>query len=251
MIGLRRSSIQLQTLSALAILASLVFWEPISGQSRIDQPSFSAKAITIYPGKEIVSPDKKIKIHLQNLRAHLNDSPGDFPARLIVDADGKQLTATFGFSLDAEIVWSPDSKAFSLTGSVRGANGQYTTDVFLIQSGKLVPIHLTDMVEREFGHPVKCGWPEPPNVAAVKWLSPSNQLLVAAEIMHHSNCDSFGTFKGYVVDLPEPHITKVYSQLQVKRLFRSDLGEELVQADDNCIRNPKSCRVNSNWQSKP
>src|SRR5260370_30711742 len=138
MIGLRRSSIQLPTISALAILASLVFWKPMNGQSRIDEPSFSARAITIYPGKQIVSPDKRIKVHIQNLRAHLNDSPGDFPARLIVDADGKQLTANFGFSLDAEIAWSPDSKAFSLTGSVRGANGQYTTDVFLIQSVRLV-----------------------------------------------------------------------------------------------------------------
>lgn len=104
--------IQLRTLGALVIFASLVFWEPINGQSRIDEPSFSARAITIYPGKQIISPDKRTKIHLQNLRAYLNDSPGDFPARLIVYADGKQLTATFGFSLDAEILWSPDSKAF-------------------------------------------------------------------------------------------------------------------------------------------
>jgi len=251
MTALGRSSCYMPALSILTIFVLLALWKPANGQIRIDQPSFSAEAITIYQGKQIISPDKKIKIHLQSLRAHLNDSPGDFPARLIVDADGKQLTATFGFSLDAEIVWSPDSKAFSLTGSVRGANGQYTTDVFLIQSGKLVPIHLTEMVEREFGHPVKCGWPEQPNVAAVKWLVPSSQLLVAAEIMHHSNCDSFGTFKGYVVDLEEPRITKEYNQLQVKRLFRSDLGEELLQADDNCIRDPKSCRVTSNWQTNP
>src|SRR5260370_13153759 len=248
MIRLRRSSIQLRTLSTFAVIAPLVFWNPVGGQSRIDQPSFSARAITIYQGKQIISPDKKIKVHIQNLRAHLSSSPGDFPAQLIVDADSKRLTATFGFSLDAEIVWSPDSKAFSLTGSVRGANGQYKTDVFLIQSGKLISVHLTDIIEQKFGHPVKCGWPEPPNVAAVKWLVPSSQLLVAAEIMHHSNCDSFGTFKGYVVDLEEPRITKEYNQLQVKRLFRSDLGEELLQADDNCIRDPKSCRVTSNWQ---
>src|SRR5713101_4075018 len=249
MIGLRRSSIQLQTLSAFAILASLVFWKPVNGQSRIDQPSFSARAITIYPSKQIISPDKKIRVHVQSLRAHLSDSPGDFPARLIVDADGKRLTATFGFSLDAEIVWSPDSKAFSLTGSVRGANGQYQTDVFLIQPSKLVTIHLTDIIEREFGHPVRCGWPEPPNVAAVKWLAPSSQLLVVAEIMHHSNCDSFGTFKAYAVDLGEPRIIKMYDQLRAKRLFRSDLGDELLHANDTCIRDPRSCRVKSNWPS--
>jgi hypothetical protein len=168
---------------------------------------------------------------------------------LIVEADGERLTATFGFALNAEIIWSPDSRAFSLTGSVQGANGQYRTDAVLIQPGRLVSLHLTDIIEKEFGHPVKYGWPELPNVAAIMWLAPSRQLLVACEIMHHSNCDSFGTFKAYAVDLgQEPSIIKVYDQLQVKRLFRDDLGGELLQANDNCIRDPKSCRVASNWK---
>jgi len=189
---------------------------------------------------------------LEALRALLAGSPGNFPTRLIVEADGEQLTATLGFALDAEIIWSPDSRAFSLTGSVEGANGPYRTDVFLIQSGKLVSVHLTDIIAKQFGHPVKCGWPELPNIAAVKWLAPSRQLLVASEIIHHSNCDSFGTFKAYAVDLePEPRITKVYDQLQVKRLFHGDMGEELLQANDNCIRDPKSCRIASNWKRAP
>jgi len=249
MTALGRSSCYMPALSILTIFALVALWKPANGQIRIDQPFFSARAITIYQGKQIPSPDKKIKVRVQTLRAHLSDSPGDFPARLIVDADGERLTATFGFSLDAEIVWSPDSKAFSLTGSVRGANGQYQTDVFLIQPSKLVTIHLTDIIEREFGHPVRCGWPEPPNVAAVKWLAPSSQLLVVAEIMHHSNCDSFGTFKAYAVDLGEPRIIKMYDQLRAKRLFRSDLGDELLHANDTCIRDPRSCRVKSNWPS--
>ena len=243
MFGLWRSSTHVRTLIVIAIFVSVLLWQSASGQNRDDEPSFSAHAITIYSGKQVKSPDKKSEVHIEPLRARLSDSPGDFPALLVVDTDGGRLTATFGFALDAELIWSPDSNAFSLTGSVRGANGQYRTDVFLIQSGKLVSIHLTDIIEKKFGHPVKCGWPEPPNVAAIKWLAPSSQLLVAAEIMHHSNCDSFGTFKGYVVDLSEPRITEVYNQLQAKRLFRGDLGGELLQADDNCIRDPKSCRV--------
>jgi hypothetical protein len=69
---------------------------------------------------------------------------------------------------------------------------------------------------------------------------------VAAEIMHHSNCDSFGTFKAYVVDLSGPRIVSTYDQLETKRLYRRDLGEELLQAKDNCIRDPKSCWVGAN-----
>jgi hypothetical protein len=248
MFGPRRTSTQLRIIAAIAIFVPVLLSGAASAQNREDEPDFSARAITIYRGKKVKSPDQKTTVRIEELRAQLSDSPGNFPARLIVETASERLTATFGFALDAELIWSPDSKAFSITGSVQGANGQYKTDVFLIQSGKLVPVHLTDIIEKQFGHPVKCGWPEPPNVAAVKWLIPSSQLLIAAEIIHHSNCDSFGTFKGYVVDLSEPGITKAYNQLQTKRLFRSDLGPELLQADDNCIRDPKSCRVNSNWQ---
>jgi hypothetical protein len=248
----KKSERYLRAVTLLMILACVVYWRPAKGQNRLDVPSFSARAITIYGGKQVRSPDKKAKVHLESLRAHSADSPGNFPARLIVEADGERLIATVGFALDAEIIWSPDSRAFSLTGSVEGANGQYRTDVFLIQSGKLVSLHLTDIIAKQFGHPVRCGWPELPNIAAVKWLTPSRQLLVASEIIHHSNCDSFGTFKAYAVDLEqEPRITKVYDQLQVKRLFRGDLGEELLQADDNCIREPKSCRIASNWKRAP
>src|SRR6202030_1256817 len=201
----------------MTILACVVYWRPVNGQNPLDVPSFSARAITIYGGKRVRSPDKKTRVHLEALRAHLGDSPGSFPARLVVEVDGERLTAALGFALDAEITWSPDSRAFSLTGSDQGANGQYRTDVFLIQPRKLVSLHLTDIIEKAFGHPVKCGWPELPNVVAVKWLAPSRQLLVASEIIHHSNCDSFGTFKAYAVDLgQEPSIAKVYNQLEVK-----------------------------------
>jgi hypothetical protein len=226
--------------AAVIILACVVWWRPGNGQNRLDVPTFSARAIRIYGGEQVRSPDKKTRVHLEALHARLPDSPSNFPARLIVDTDGERLTAAIGFALDAEIIWSPDSRAFSLTGSEEGANGQYRTDVFLIQAGKLVSLHLTDIIEEKFGHPVKCGWPEPPNVAAISWLAPSRQLLVAAEIIHHSSCDRFGTFRAYAVDLGQKtSVSKEYDQLQVKQLFREDLGRELLQADDNCISRSK------------
>jgi hypothetical protein len=233
----------------LTILACVANWQPVNGQSRRDVPSFSARATTIYRGKQVRSPDEKAIVYLEPFRTQLRDSPNNSPAQLMVETNGKRLAASIAFVLDAEIIWSPDSNAFSLTGSLQGANGQYRTDVFVIPADKLVPLHLTDVIEKQFGNPVRCGWPEPPNVAAIKWLVPSRRLLVASEIIHHSNCDSFGTFKAYAIDMgQEPRITKEYDQLQVKRLFREDLGGELLQADDNCIRDPKSCRIASNWK---
>jgi hypothetical protein len=237
-----------RTPKLIAIFVPVMLWQSVAARNRDDEPEFSARATTIYAGKRVSSPDKTKNVHIEPLRAALSDSPGNFPARLIVETESGQLSATFGFALSAELIWSPDSDAFSLTGSGEGGNGQYRTDVFLIRENKLIAIHLTNIIEKEFGHPVKCGWPELPNVAPVKWLSPSGHLLVAAEIVHHSNCDSFGTFKLYEVNLEGSYIVRKYNQLQAKRLFRTDLGPELLQADDKCIRDPKSCRVNFNWQ---
>jgi hypothetical protein len=228
------------------LLACAAFAESAIGQNRIDEPDFSARAIPIYHGKQVRSPDKRIVVRL----IETTDSQPGTRGRLVVTSGGEQLTSSFDSSLDAEILWSPDSKAFSISGSSSSANGPYQTDVFFIDAGRLSSVHLTNLIRNEFGHPVRCGWPEPPNVASVKWLAPSQRLLVVAEIMHHSNCDSFGTFKAYEVELQPLGIGKRYDQLLAKQLFRTDLGAELLQSNDNCIRNPKICHVATNWQSK-
>ena len=124
--------------------------------------------------------------------------------------------------------------------------GQYHTDVFVVRQNKLIQVPLTRVIEVAFGHPVKCGWPEVPNVVAIKWLDGSRMLLVAAEILPHSNCDSMGTFRGFVVDVENQRIVKSYDQITVKRLYGSDLGQELRDSDDSCIRRPQSCFVSTN-----
>ena len=162
---------------------------------------------------------------------------------------GRKLTARIFFGLNTEVLWSPDSKAFAVSGSSEGANGLYWTDVFLIEGERLVTIPLAPLIQRTFGHPVKCGWPEDPNVAAVTWTEASTRILLAAEIIHHSNCDSFGTFKAYEVHLPTKTVIKTYDQLETKKLFKPELGTELAGAPDNCVRNPKSCYVQANHPS--
>lgn len=213
--------------------------------SRDDVPFYAAKAIPIYRSKDKVktatSPDGKKSVSIEIL----DDNAEDFPARITVNTGQDQLSATIRFGLATEILWSPDSRAFALTGSSGGANGQYETDVFYVQEKKLLKVELTTLVEKAFGHPVRCAWTESPNVAAIKWLIPSKELLVAAEIIHHSNCDSFGTFEAYVVNVPVPRVVKVLNQLEAKRMYHDDLGEELLQSDDICILHPDSCHVGS------
>ncbi len=213
--------------------------------SRDDVPSYSSNAITIYHWNDRVktarSPDgtKNVSIEI------LDDDAEDFPARVRVDTEQGQLSATVQFGLGTEVLWSPDSKAFAITGSCCGAGGQFETAVFYVLERKLVEVKLTGLVERAFGRPVKCAWPEPPNVVAVKWLIASKQLLVAAEIMGHTNCDSSGTFKAYAVNLDGPSVVKVLDQLEAKKQYHDDLGKYLLASDDVCILHPESCRVGS------
>jgi hypothetical protein len=235
-------------ISSLFVLVSILLCQNPTQVPRYDVPSYSSNAITVYHWddkvKTAASPDGKKKVSIEIL----DDNAEDFPAKVTVDTEQGQLSATIHFGLDTEVLWSPDSRAFALTGSCCGAGGQYETDVFYVYKKRLVRVELTTLMERAFGHPVRCSWPESPNVAAVKWLIASKELLVAAEIMHHSNCDSFGTFKAYVVDLAGHRVVKVLNQLETKRLYHDDLGEELLQSDDVCIRHPESCHVGSYHQ---
>lgn len=207
-----------------------------------DVPFYSARATVTDRGNAAISPDGKTKVHIELQ----GDTSEYHPALVIVRTQHGKLVDKIQFGLDTEVVWSQDSQAFTVTGSIEGANGLYETTVFYVRESHLEKLNLTPLIKQAFGHPVKCGWPEPPNVAAIRWLIPSQQLLVAAEIIHHSNCDSFGTFTAYVVDLSGPRIAKIYNQLDTKRLFGGDLGRELRQADDKCIHNPRACYVPSN-----
>jgi len=191
---------------------------------------------------QAVSPDgtNTVKVRLEN------DKSEDNRAVVSVSTGGRHFEAIIGFGLNAEILWSPDSKSFVVSGSDGGANGLYRAEVFFLGRGKLTRIPLSAFIDKQFGHPVKCGWPESPNVAAVKWIRPSTQAIIAAEIINHSNCDSFGTFRLYLVNVPQLRVLRTYNQIEAKKLFALDLGQELRSSPDNCVTEPTSCYVPTN-----
>lgn len=216
----------------------------VSAQNpKAENPVFSRDAVYAYMGKTVISPDKQSSVRIQ---VTLNDEVGRFPANVIVRSGSSTFTGQIDFALNAEVLWSPDSKAFAVTGSKDGAGGLYLTDVFIVGETGLTKVSLSDVIWRAFGHPVRCGWPEDPNVGAVAWLKDATRLLVAAQIIGHTNCDSNFTFEAYEVEIPTRKILHTYNQLEAKKLFRQDLGEWLVAAPDGCITNPKSCWVAAN-----
>lgn len=151
-----------------------------------------------------------------------------------------------GPGVGSELLWAPDSRAFAVTTSDQGANGHFRTMIFARGPRGLLVRDLSPLIIRTFGHPVKCGWPEEPNVAALAWLAGSSRLIVVGEIVAHSVCDSFGTFRAYEVDWRSMRIVRSYDQLTAKRLFGAAMGIELREARDKCVRRPQSCWVSTN-----
>jgi hypothetical protein len=164
-----------------------------------------------------------------------------------VQAGGKTLWGQISFGLNLELIWSPDSKSFVLSGSHGGLIGIYHATAFFIDHGELKVSPLTPLIWKTFGQPVKCGWPEPPNVVALRWIDNEN-LLLAAQITPHSVCDSMGTFRSYIVEAKNRRIMGTLNQIETKKRFGSDLGPNLKEADDECVRNPKSCWIAANHE---
>jgi hypothetical protein len=167
---------------------------------------------------------------------------------VILDVEGAlgKLHLDIGPGVGSELLWSPDSRAFFVTTSDEGANGAYRLLVVDTFDGKLQSREVTKLIYKDFGHPFRCGWEEPPNVAGISWVGKTHHLWVAAEVISHSNCDSFGTFKAYEVDSTTMTIVRMLNQLEAKHKLGSLLGKELRLAPDQCIRRPESCYVSTN-----
>lgn len=214
----------------------------------VEEPSgfYSANAVNIWnkvlgdahPTFTIVAPDGLSKITAQR-----DDQEG-----VVLDIDGKlgTLHTSIGDGVNSEILWSSDSDRFFVTTSNGGLNGDYHLFVFGRFNGKLAVRDLTALIYNKFGHPVKCSYPEVPNVSGIAWSGSSGHVIVAAEIINHSNCDSFGTFHAYEVDPAAMTVVRSFDQLDAKRRFGASLGEELRGAPDECVNNSKTCYVHSN-----
>ena len=142
-----------------------------------------------------------------------------------------------------QALWTPDSRAFFLNYSTGGAVGTFETRLFYPSREGVKVIDPTKAVVADFlAHYPKCFSPETPNVAGIAWLSAS-RLLVAAQVLPHSNCDAMGTFATYEIEVPSGTVRAKHSQLESKKLFPHLLGPELQNANDECFTSPASCRI--------
>lgn len=143
-----------------------------------------------------------------------------------------------------EIGWSPASDMFFVNHSDGGAVGTYHLAVYRFSKGRLTEIRLAPTARRDFldRYP-KCFSPEEPNMVGVAWANDATRLLVAAQVLPHSNCDNMGTFALYELAVPGGAMIRKFSQVEAKTLFPDLLGPELRTADDSCFSKPGSCFI--------
>jgi len=168
-----------------------------------------------------------------------------------VDEDGREFAVeTYAWSCP-EVGWSASSAMFFVTYSDGGAMGTYHVAAYRISAGKMEKLDLDDAVRRDFQkHYPKCDSPEEPNIAGVAWSEDSTKLLIAAEVLPHSNCDNMGTFNLYTVAVFNGRIIDRTPQLTAKASVYSLLGPELRNADDGCFSQVGSCWIPALHQAR-
>lgn len=220
-------------------------WFTPRGNGRFSAVAQSlCKESPVEAAREIWSPN-----HMRKLATR--PSPDGDTTVFAIDENGRE------FAIDTEgwpcpeIGWSPASALFFVTYSTGGAVGTYHVSTYRLSAGSIKRMDLTKAARRDFlrRYP-RCFSPEEPNITGVAWSADSTKLLVAAQVLPHSNCDNMGTFKLYAVAVSNAAIVSRIPQIAAKATLRDVLGPELRAADDSCFSQPGSCRIPALHQTR-
>ncbi len=232
----------LSVLFLLALIAATAQQKP---SAATDTLYSSAHSVIIPEGeqyaKKIVAPDG-----LKFVTAKLVDDPEDGELQQIEVTVGGHTFPQPTKGRGAEILWSPDSRWLAVTYTYCCSGFSPYLDVYEVSESGVRDLHVHDALTSGFGNGIRCDNGTPASqwalTAAVKWLD-SSHLIAAVQVPNVSVCDSMGVFELREISVPDLSILRTYDQLQAKRLFRNDLGGNLLDANDACVRDPKSCWV--------
>ena len=192
------------------------------------EPLFAANAQEIYDslqsGAAIPSPDGRSTVRPRGEYAdHIE---------LVVEGSIGNAIIPLGPGVGSELLWRDDGRAFAVTTSDQGLNGAYRTIVVERRASGLKMADVTRAIYDAFGQPVRCDWPEAPNVAALAWDASDGSLIVAAQIIAHSNCDHYGSFRTYQIEPWTRRIVAAWDQSMSRSRFGPRLGALLRNAPD-------------------
>jgi hypothetical protein len=226
----------------------LVAMHPQRQKSAATDPLYSSVHSVIIPEhqrytRKIASPDGQ-----KYVTSQLVDGGEDVDIqRLSVNTAG----GTFRLKTEgrgAEILWSPDSRWLAVTYTYCCSGFSPYLHVYEVSDSGIRDLGVKDALTDGFGKGIHCEQGSSAGewalTAAVKWLD-SSRLLAAVQVPNVSVCDSMGVFELREISVPNLAIARTYGQLEAKKLFGHDLGGNLRDARDACIRDPKSCWVAS------
>jgi hypothetical protein len=226
-----------KTIKSLLLFGILAITMAASGFPR-RAGLWSRSAIFIWSVPEsltLASPDGSKRITIQPIREPTSDAT----TVVTIEANGRSYATEIGSWVNAEVAWSPDSKAFFVTYSDGGNVGTYHVKVFYV-----TPTGLNIIEPVPNGRTLwipKCFDAERPNVAAIGWSKDSSRLLIVVQVPPHSSCASMGTFRSYEIALPRGTVVAKHDQIASKKIFAAGLGNELRDADDNCTKQQTGC----------
>jgi len=190
---------------------------------------------------KIVAPDG-----LKFVTANLIDDPEEGEIQQIVVTVGGRAFPLQAKGRGAEILWSPDSRWLAVTYTYCCSGFSPYLNVYEVSESGVRDLNVKHALSRGFETGIRCDGGLPASqwalTAAVKWLD-SSHLLAAVQVPNVSVCDSMGVFELREIAVPDLSILETYDQLKAKRLFRNDLGGNLLDANDGCVQDPKSCWV--------
>jgi hypothetical protein len=139
-----------------------------------------------------------------------------------------------------ELLWAPDSKAFTITSTGGGLVGNWQTTVYQVGSDTITPVNASALVRRDLSrnyppcfayrnNPQPCTTSEIKrmrqtldwiNVAAIKWIDESQRLLVVAQVPCSSGYGkNMCEYVGYEIAVPSGRILGRYRATEFQKRF--------------------------------
>lgn len=144
--------------------------------------------------------------------------------RISVDSEGSELL------YPAEIAWASNARAFFITRSAGFTTG-FRTEVYQIVGEKLVLVtRPNEIVEKDFNRRHRCSNGQignAPNIAGLKWIDASNELIIVAEVAPLGICKEATYFGGYEVSIKSGKIMERFSPQMLVDNWGDALGARL------------------------
>lgn len=195
----------------LAVLATLAVVHALAQQHPRQLITRCWQDITRLDSKDIAG------VHKDGISIYLNPNNGKFSVQ-------REARTIFTFTVDdlssnAEILWSPDDKAFALNYSNGGAIGGFRVRVFLLNGDTVTDVSQAIQPAVDAFKARHFCKTRGNNVTALKWLHDSSHIVLLTEVYSTGDCGrDLGHAEGYIVAVPGGRIERHLTLEQLKTL---------------------------------